>query len=110
MKTGGFTNETDASFLKFDYVKSYEVQLNVLEKRFPVYKNYIGVTTGLGFKWNRFTLDNNSIDLNYNDSVLYSTPSNSEYKRSTLRSAFIQAPLLLELCSNKDPKKHGIYL
>ncbi len=104
-ETGGFTNETDASFLKFDYVKSFEVQFNVLEKRFPVYKNYVGVTTGLGFKWNRFTLDNNSIDLNYNDSVLYSTPSNSEYKRSTLRSAFIQAPLLLELCSNKDPKK-----
>ena len=104
-ETGGFTNETDASYLKFDYVKSYEVQFNVLEKRFPVYKNYIGVSTGLGFKWNRFTLDNNSIDVNYNDTVLYSTPSNSAYKRSTLRSAYIQAPLLLELCSNKDPHK-----
>ncbi|MFM7636732.1 MAG: porin family protein [Crocinitomicaceae bacterium] len=104
-ETGSFTNETDASYLKFDYVKSYEVQFNVLEKRFPIYKNHIGVTTGLGFKWNRFTLDNNTIDLNYNDSILYTSPSNSEYKRSTLRSAYIQAPLLLELCSNKDPKK-----
>ena len=104
-ETGNFTNETDASYLKFDYVKSYEVQFNVLEKRFPVYKNHIGVTTGLGFKWNRFTLDNNTIDLNYNDSILFTSPSNSEYKRSTLRSAYIQAPLLLELCSNKDPKK-----
>ncbi|MBM3418153.1 MAG: PorT family protein [Bacteroidetes bacterium] len=104
-ETGSFTNETDASYLKFDYVKSYEVQFNVLEKRFPVYKNHIGVTTGLGFKWNRFTLDNNTIDLNYNDSILYASSSNSEYKRSTLRSAYIQAPLLLEFCSNKNPKK-----
>jgi len=102
---GNFTNEMDASFLKFDYVRSYEVQFNAFEKRFPVYKNYIGVTTGLGFKWNRFTLDNNNLDLNYNDSLLFASTSAGEYKRSTLRTAYIQAPILLELCSNKNPKK-----
>jgi hypothetical protein len=58
---GKFTTESDADFLQFDYAKSYEIQFNVLEKRFPILNEYIGVSTGLGFKWNRFTIENNGI-------------------------------------------------
>ncbi len=102
---GKFTTSSDADFLQFDYAKSYEIQFNILEKRFPVLKEYIGVTTGLGFKWNRFTLENNSIQLNYNDTLLFSGANLNPYKRSTLRSAYIQAPILFEFSSNKQQDK-----
>jgi hypothetical protein len=100
-----FTTSNDADFLQFDYAKSYEIQFNFAEKRFPIFKEYIGVSTGLGLKWNRFTLENNSIQLNYNDTLLFSSPNSNQYKRSTLRSAYLQAPLLLEFSSNKDQDK-----
>jgi hypothetical protein len=102
---GKFTTESDADFLQFDYAKSYEIQFNVLEKRFPILKEYIGVSTGLGFKWNRFTLENNGIQLNYNDTLLFTSSNLNPYKRSTLRSAYIQAPILFEFSSNKNQDK-----
>lgn len=102
---GKFTTSDDADFLKFDYAKSYEIQFNVLEKRFPILKQYLGVSTGLGFKWNRFTLENNDIELNYNDTLLFSSANLNSYKRSTLRSAYIQAPILFEFSTNKNQDK-----
>lgn len=102
---GEFTSSKDADFLAFNYAKSYEIQFNFAEKRFPIFKEYIGVSTGLGLKWNRFTLENNSIQLNYNDTLVFASPSANQYKRSTLRSAYLQAPLLLEFSSNKKQNK-----
>ena len=102
---GKFTTESDADFLQFDYAKSYEIQFNVLEKRFPILNEYIGVSTGLGFKWNRFTIENNGIEVNYNDTLLFTSANLNPYKRSTLRSAYIQAPILFEFSSNKNQDK-----
>lgn len=102
---GKFTASDDADFLEFDYAKSYEIQFNVLEKRFPILKKYIGVCTGFGFKWNRFVLENNGIQLNYNDTLLFSITNSTPYKLSTLRSAYIQAPILFQFSTNKNQDK-----
>jgi hypothetical protein len=79
-----FVTEADAPFLMLDYAKSINFQFNVWEKRFPIYKEYVGVTTGLGFQWNRYGLEKN-VDI---------------------ASTYLQIPLLLEFNSNKDGSKN----
>ena len=44
----------DAPFMTLDYTKTYAINFNVLEKSIPIYKDYIGFTTGLGFNWNHY--------------------------------------------------------
>lgn len=96
---------TDAGFLEQDFARSIGVNFNFLEKRFPIFREYIGVTTGLGLQWNRYALKNN-VDVVSSDSLLYGvTNTTVDYKKNVLRSTYLQAPLLLEFSTNKDDKK-----
>lgn len=96
---------TDAGFLEQDFARSIGVNFNFLEKRFPIFKQYIGVTTGLGLQWNRYALKNN-VDVVSSDSLLYGvTNTTVDYKKNVLRATYLQAPLLLEFATNKDDKK-----
>jgi hypothetical protein len=112
INSNGFMNSdnkivsgTDAGFLEQDFARSIGVNFNFLEKRFPIFKQYIGVTTGLGLQWNRYALKNN-VDVVSSDSLLYGvTNTTVDYKKNVLRSTYLQAPLLLEFATNKDDKK-----
>ncbi len=101
-----FASEADAPFLVLDYAKSLNFQFNVWEKRFPIYKEYVGVTTGLGFQWNRYGLEKN-VDVMANaDSIYALNNSTVNYSKNVLRSTYVQIPLLLEFNSNKDESKN----
>ena len=43
-----------AKFLELNYAKSYQFGLNLFEKDFHIYKNYINLVTGLGFDFNHY--------------------------------------------------------
>jgi hypothetical protein len=100
-----FMLSKDAPFMTLDYTKTYAVNFNVLEKSIPIYKEYIGFTTGLGFNWNHYGLKNN-VDLNKNnDSIFGTTNTNLEYTRNALRSTYLQIPLLLDYNSSANSDK-----
>jgi len=95
----------DAPFLELDFAKSLNFQFNVLEKRFAIYHEYIGLTTGIGFQWNRYALKNN-VDLAKNNDSIFGMPNtNLNYTKNVMRSTYLQVPLLLEFNSNKDADK-----
>jgi len=101
-----FVTEADAPFLMLDYAKSINFQFNVWEKRFPIYKEYVGVTTGLGFQWNRYGLEKN-VDIASNADSIYAVNNTAfNYNKNVLRSTYLQIPLLLEFNSNKDGSKN----
>ncbi len=101
-----FASEADAPFLVLDYAKSLNFQFNVWEKRFPIYKEYVGVTTGLGFQWNRYGLEKN-VDVMANADSIYALNNTTvNYSKNVLRSTYVQIPLLLEFNSNKDESKN----
>jgi hypothetical protein len=101
-----FVTEADAPFLMLDYAKSINFQFNVWEKRFPIYKEYVGVTTGLGFQWNRYGLEKN-VDIASNADSIYAVNNTTvNYNKNVLRSTYLQIPLLLEFNSNKDGSKN----
>ncbi len=86
----------DAPFMNLDCAKTFSMNFNVLEKSIPLHKEYVVFTTGLGFNWNHYGLKNN-IDLNKNnDSIFGTINSTVDYTQNSLRSTYLQIPLLFE--------------
>jgi hypothetical protein len=112
INANGFLNSSnkiatknDSYFLELDYARSIGVNLNLLEKRFPIYKKYIGITTGLGFQFHRYALKNNVDIVVSKDSTFGVENTMINYNKNVIRSTYLQAPLLLEFNTNKNPKK-----
>jgi hypothetical protein len=100
----GFANITNSAF-KMNIVDGVSVKaeesnqwfFNLTEKIIPIYRNNIGITTGLGFSWSRFYLDNNTHLMEINNITnVYDAPRDIHYEYSRLRIASINIPLLLE--------------
>jgi len=112
LTANGFLNAQDKlataselGFLELDPARSIGVQLNLVEKRFPIIKGYLGVTTGLGIQWNRYALKGNYDITSTNDTIFGVENTNVQYSKNTLSSAYLQAPLLLQINTNKNPSE-----
>ena len=99
-----FASTTELSFLTLDPAKSIGFQLNFAEKRFPIIKDYLGVVTGLGFQWNRYSIKGD-YDFNVVNDTLVANATGINYTKNTLSSTYLQAPLLLQISTNKNPNK-----
>ncbi len=95
-----------ATFLELDYSKSTQFGLNLMEKDFHIYKNYINIVTGLGFDFNHYAFKN-STTLMGDTAYLWATTDNTiKYKKNTLNVTYLKAPLLLEINTSKNPEKN----
>lgn len=99
-----FASTTELSFLTLDPAKSIGFQLNFAEKRFPIIKDYLGVVTGLGFQWNRYSIKGD-FDFNVVNDTLVANATGINYTKNTLSSTYLQAPLLLQISTNKNSNK-----
>ena len=102
---GKISSASDAEFLELDYTRSIGVNFYFLEDRFPIFKEYIGLTTGLGIQWNRYMLKNNVDVFSNQDSTFGVANGFIDYRKNVLRATYLQAPLLLEFNTNKNPEK-----
>lgn len=102
------TPPANGKFLELNYAKSYQFGVNLFEKDFHIYKNYINIVTGVGFDFNHYAFDNN---VSLKDTNGYITASNDsvKYKKNTLNVSYVRAPLLLEINTSKDPK-HNFHI
>ena len=100
----GFANISDQNYkinningLSLKSESSNEFFINLFEKILPVYRNNLGLTTGLGFDWHNYYLDRNQHLLEMNDLTnVYDAPNGISYSYSRLRTFHITVPLLLE--------------
>lgn len=100
----GFANISDANYqlnnidgLSLKSESSNEFYFNLIEKILPIYKNNLGITTGLGFDWHNYFLDNNTHLLEVNNVTdIYDAPAGVDYEYSRLRTFQINIPLLIE--------------
>jgi hypothetical protein len=93
---------TELSFLTLDPAKSIGVQFNFAEKRFPIIKDYLGVVTGLGFSWNRYSIKGD-YDFSVVNDTLVANLTGINYSKNILSSTYLQAPLLLQISTSKNP-------
>lgn len=94
-----------ATFLELDYAKSYQFGLNLLEKDFHIYKNYINLVTGLGFNFNHYALENN-VTINADTSYIWATNDSIKYRKNKLNVSTIRVPLMLEINTSKNANKN----
>ena len=100
----GFANVADKSFnmtdvngVSLDAGSSFELFINALEGTLPLYRNNLGITTGLGMSWLKLRLDNNTHFVNVNGITgVYPAPEDINYALSRLMVVHINVPLLLE--------------
>lgn len=114
----GFNVLTDGSFgrtfpgepyLGNDIARSQVWNLNILEHKFKIVKEYVGLTTGLGFSFTQVGFDNNYVIADMGDSLVAEIDTVISYKKNKLRAAYLTVPLLLEFNTNKNNDK-GFYL
>ena len=100
----GFANISNTSFkinnidgVSLKSGSSSEFFVNLIEKILPIYKNKLGITTGLGFNWRTYSLDYNTHFVNNNGLTdVYDAPVGVKYEYSKLKTAHITLPVLLE--------------
>jgi len=94
---------TELGFLELDPAKSIGLQVNLAEKRFPIIKDYLGVVTGLGLQWNRYSLKG-AYDVSVVNDTLVGISTGLNYTKNVLSSTYLQAPLLLQISTSKNPE------
>jgi hypothetical protein len=92
------------NFLELNYKKSICINFNFWEKNFKLYKNYIALTTGAGFEFNRYFFDNNTTLQPLNDTVS-GYVSGIDFRKNCLKASYVTVPLLLEFNTNAKEKK-----
>ncbi len=92
---------------EIDPVKSFSFNLNFAEHKFPIYKNYVGITTGVGINWTQIGLKQYNLN-NDKDSLWASTDSVNVWTKNKLRAIYLTVPLMLEICAS--PNEDGFYL
>jgi hypothetical protein len=88
--------------------RSFSWNFNFAEYKFKFYKNYVGLTTGLGLNWTQIGLKNNLLYSNA-DSLWVVQDTVNDYQKNKLRALYLTAPLMIEFCSKGDDSD-GFYL
>jgi len=95
----------DGKFLELNYAKSVKFGINVFEKDFHIYKNYLNIVTGFGFDFYHYSFQNGPT-LNGDTTYLSATTSDIHYKKNSLNISYIKIPLMLEVNTNKNSDKN----
>lgn len=98
----------EAAFLELNYAKSIHFGLNLIEKDFHIYKNYINLVTGFGFDFKHYALKNN-VTLNSDAEYLEASDDLVNYNKNTLNISYIKAPLMLEFNTGKN-SRHNFHI
>jgi hypothetical protein len=79
--------------------------LNVLEKKFAIVKQYVGITTGLGFSFTQLAFRDNYVLQNNADTLFAVIDTVNSYSKNKLRANYLTVPLLIEFATNENADK-----
>ena len=99
--------EKPYGYLDLNYSRSINLQLNVYQHNFHLYKNYVNLVTGVGVEWRRYMLDHKT-NLDPDSSFTWGVIDSSnvyKYSKNVFRSTLLQVPLLLDFNTSARPGK-----
>jgi hypothetical protein len=107
---GSLTRDSATSWLSINNSRSLTCRLNFLEKKFRIYRDYVGVYTGFSVVFNGYGLSNNVDVISDNsEEGIYAVsidPKVRNYHKNKLRTTSLQVPLMLEFNTRNDTKKN----
>jgi len=92
-------------YWKNDPARSMTWNLNLLEHKFGIAREYFGLTTGLGFSFTQIAFRDNYLLTNTADTLYAIIDSVNDYSKNKLKASYLTVPLLLEFCTNADDDK-----
>ena len=104
---GGLELTAPASYLDLNYARSFNIQINPIERQFNIYRHYCKIVTGIGFDLHRYELARHTT-LNADSSFTSGTVDSTgiyKYERNRLRTTSLQVPLLLEFNTSSNYRR-----
>lgn len=92
-------------YWKNNVAKSTAFNLNLLDYKLPIFKQYLGITTGLGWNFTTISLNKNYDIVHTVDTIFAISNSIQTYRANTLNVQYLTVPLLLEFATKKEQKK-----
>ncbi|NSW45931.1 MAG: outer membrane beta-barrel protein [Bacteroidales bacterium] len=105
-----FSLPNQINYLELNHVKSINFNVNLFEWNIGLYKNYIGLVSGLGLGFNNYQFEKNihlNIDTTYLD---YTIDNTNKYKKNKLLISNLRIPMMLEFHIPVNDQKDKIYL
>jgi TonB family protein len=100
-KTDFATND----YWKNNVARSSVFNFNFFDYKIPIFKQNLGLTTGLGWTISTIGLNQN-YDISYTADTIFAVANVSQnYRANTLNVQYITIPLLLEFATKKEQKK-----
>lgn len=118
----GFNNYLDArnqlgvpvgyEYLDAKFTRSLTFGLNLIEQNINIYKQKVGLITGLGFQWNNYFFANNATIFGDSNIVYggFDIVNANKYTKSKLTSTFITVPLILEYQTNSRHNSKSFHI
>ena len=107
---GSLTRDSTTNWLSLNNNRSLTWRLNLLEKKFRIYHDYVGIYTGFAVAFNSYGFARNSDVVVDKEGVGISAVAviddNRNYTKNKLRTTILQVPLMLEFNSRNDIKKN----
>ena len=102
------TNFSTTPYWNVNPATSVVFNFNFLEYKLPIFRQYLGLTTGLGAGISSLGFRDNYSIIHTKDTIYAEISTAGKFKQNTLSSYTLSIPLLLEF-STKERKKKSIY-
>lgn len=99
------TSFDDYEYWENDPARSMTWNLNLLEHKFPIFRQYVGITTGLGFSWTQLAFRDNYLLQSTNDTLFAVIDTVNSYSKNKLNASYLTVPVLLEFATGEDDDK-----
>lgn len=102
---GDFENAFNSPHLQTDPSQSFVYNFNIAEKRIKIYKDYVGIVTGLGFTNSRYGFKDNTLRLAANTDSTFGisdTTLFNGFSKNQLRVNTFRIPLLFHFNTGKN--------
>ena len=93
-------------FLDLKTSKSIGVGLNIFEQNFNLYKNHLGIVSGLGLTYNNYRFTQNTTLLSKSPVVAAITDTVKPFLKNKLTVSYLTVPVILEYNIGNKPKFH----
>ncbi|MDX2359545.1 MAG: outer membrane beta-barrel protein [Crocinitomicaceae bacterium] len=102
----GFENKfTNNPYWKNDPAKSQVWNINFLEYKFDIAREYFGFTTGLGLSFASISFNDNYVLMETPDTLFAEIDSVYTYTKNKLKASYLTIPLLFEINTNARASK-----
>ncbi len=96
----GINNDPDNRHMELDYARSFQINLNLVDYSVRSSKGHFLLTTGLGFKFNRYAFKNSTTTLSFDDDMIFPVKDSSmNFTKNFFNQTYLRAPLLLTFWS-----------